>query len=127
MPRTFQDTLRKDGRACISTNKYGQTVTYYPLNGTPREIDGDVQIRTDSPAGDGIDTIHILEFETERSATVGIDTPQVGDRLRCDEDPDGEFYSFSNRIIDQDESFWCLEFTKRVNVRTGGNLARGTQ
>ncbi len=104
-------------------NGLGEDLTYYPLDGDPRSIVCLVDRSGDSPSsGNGIDTMETVNVCALDDETTGIESGawQIGDRLRFDSDPEGEYYSFKGEHRSRTNSSGWLVFQKKVNVRTGG-------
>ena len=104
-------------------NGLGETLTYHPAEGDPRDIVCLVDRSGDSPnSGNGIDTMETVQICALDDATTGIadKTWQIGDRIRFSDDPEDEFYSFKGEHRSRTNSSGWLVFQKKVNVRMGG-------
>src|SRR5678815_1321632 len=92
----WADDIFTNAEATLS-NWLGETLTYYPAEGSPRSIVCLVDrngISPDDP--NGINSLETVDICALNDATTGIAdrTWQIGDRIRFSDDPEDEFYSF---------------------------------
>jgi hypothetical protein len=66
----------------------------------------------------------VISVFASRSASTGIDTPQLGDRISRAIDGTGDdavWYAFAGNVTDIDENAWTVKFQRETPYKIGGN------
>lgn len=107
--------IAADTAAILSTDEFGETVSYTPAGGSPKSIVGWVQRHAISPDGQlrGVPLQH-PELWILRDATSGVATPKPTDTVTLLATPGGSSvtYRVASVIPTSDSALWHLRLVK---------------
>lgn len=90
----------------LNVNDFGETFTYCPVGGSRRDIVGVVAFEQTEviETQAGKQNRHTLQLFCSRSATTGIDSPQLGDGLWRKSADDTDGFAFGGMAEERDEN-----------------------
>lgn len=118
---TLREQIESDiASVFLNTDDLAEACTYYPRAGGAREIVCDVQKSVqmrDEPTG--LVRKEVVSVWVSKSATTGIDKPQIGDALKLS--GDDKLFAYAGEPSEEDEFSWTLTFERFSHVERGGN------
>ena len=108
------------GGVFFNTNDFAEPATYYPVGGIARLVQVVVDNQASFPEqAAGLVSQQALDVFVSRSATTGIDNPQLGDGLKLSTDAAGVGWSYQEKLEGDEHSF-TLRFVRTVLEQVGG-------
>jgi hypothetical protein len=109
----------------LNNEDFAETLYYKPKDGDQRTLTCVVDEDDDyQDTETGIMHKRVLSVFASRSATTGIDSPQLGDRISRAIDGTGDdavWYAFAGNVTDIDENAWTVKFQRETPYKIGGN------
>jgi hypothetical protein len=109
----------------LNDEEHAETLYYKPKDGTQRTLTCVVNEDDDyQDVETGIMHKRVISVFASRSASTGIDTPQLGDRISRAIDGTGDdavWYAFAGNVTDIDENAWTVKFQRETPYKIGGN------
>jgi hypothetical protein len=123
---TLRAQITSDVAAVFLNNEdFAETLYYKPKDSDQRTLTCVVDEDDDYQDQDtGIMHKRVLSVFASRSASTGIDTPQLGDRISRAIDGTGDdavWYAFAGNVTDIDENAWTVKFQRETPYKIGGN------
>ncbi len=118
---SFRDDLLADFvNAIANPEEFGETVTYQPATGAARSINVRMDVTSVPAREEGVEQREdTAVVDVARDAALGIDRPQLGDRVYRHSDgeaPETPF-CFTGFVDDSDPAVWTLRFVRRRPFR----------
>jgi hypothetical protein len=119
---------RATAHALLATSclaNHGESVTYLSKNGGPRTLTAAVdEGGTFEVSAQGRDTEEVIRVlvmrDKDHTLYGGIDSPQIGDALTLDRDPDGKAFTWNGHRQDVTQFSWVLLFHRKTPYSRGG-------